>query len=389
MIPADRAHLYVAASTHPGMKGKNNEDQYAVSAYLLSEADPTPSLLAIVSDGIGGHRAGEVASQIAVETISRTVAKSDGSNPTATLEDAITLASQAIVEQAELHPEKRGMGATCVCAWVIGNRLYSASVGDSRLYLLRGNSITQLTTDHTWIQEAIEYGALTPEQARRHPNVHVIRRYLGSQPPPEVDFRLRVNPAETDSQAQANQGFPLIPGDFLLLCSDGLTDLVDQAEIKSTLRSHSREEALQALTQLANQRGGHDNITIVVLEVPSHAVKTQISQVRIRSQRKKLLALLLFFIVAGFLLTLLLLAIAGGIWFIFNASPSATPTLASSPTQAVLPALSTLTPIPLEQTPTPRVETPVLPSATASPTNTLAPTSTPSRPPPSPTPTLP
>ena len=226
MIPADRAHLYVAASTHPGMKGKNNEDQYAVSAYLLSEADPTPSLLAIVSDGIGGHRAGEVASQIAVETISRTVAKSDGSNPTATLEDAITLASQAIVEQAELHPEKRGMGATCVCAWVIGNRLYSASVGDSRLYLLRGNSITQLTTDHTWIQEAIEYGALTPEQARRHPNVHVIRRYLGSQPPPEVDFRLRVNPAETDSQAQANQGFPLIPGDFLLLCSDGLTDLV-------------------------------------------------------------------------------------------------------------------------------------------------------------------
>lgn len=151
MIPAIHAHLHVAASTHPGMRGKNNEDQYAVSAYTRSETDFTPSLLAILSDGIGGHRAGEVASRLSVETISRIVAESDGTQPSAILERAITQASLAIFQQADTQPDKRGMGATCVCAWVIGNQLYTASVGNSRLYLLRGSSITQLTTDHTWI----------------------------------------------------------------------------------------------------------------------------------------------------------------------------------------------------------------------------------------------
>jgi protein phosphatase len=368
VIPADHAHLHVAASTHPGMKGKNNEDQYAVSAYKLSEADATPSLLAIISDGIGGHRAGEVASQIAVETISHIVAESDGSKPSTTLRAAIIQASQAIFTQAEAHPDKRGMGATCVCAWIIGSRLYTASIGDSRLYLLRGSSISQLTTDHTWIQEAIEYGALTPEQARGHPNAHIIRRYLGSQLPPEVDFRMRLNPTETDGQAQANQGFLLIPGDFLILCSDGLTDLVDKDEIKLALLSSNRDQAVQELTRLANERGGHDNITIVLLEVPGSDVATQVSQVRHRAPRRRWLLFILI-LLGGSLLLALILTMLGGIWLLSR--PAATLTPISNPTSTYLLVFPTQTqPSPLE-TSTPVVSTSMLVTKTAWPTNAL------------------
>jgi PPM family protein phosphatase len=386
VIPAEHAHLHVAASTHPGMKGKNNEDQYAVSAYKLSEADPTPSLLAIISDGIGGHRAGEVASQIAVETISHVVAESDGSKPSTTLKAAIIQASQAIFTQAEAHSDKRGMGATCVCAWIISNRLYTASVGDSRLYLLRGNSINQLTTDHTWIQEAIEYGALTPEQARGHPNAHIIRRYLGSLPPPEVDFRLRLNPSETDGQAQANQGLMLIAGDFIILCSDGLTDLVDKEEIKFALRSNNRAQALQSLTQLANERGGHDNITIVLLEVPGSDVITQVSQVRHRAPRRRWFVFILLLLGVG-LLFALILATIGGIWLFSR--PDATPTPISSPTTTFILEFPTQTPLPPAETSTPTLSTPVPGTKTPWPTNTLTATITFSPEPPTPTPSSP
>ena len=171
------------------------------------------------------------------------------------------------------------MGATCVCAWVIAERLYMASVGDSRLYLLRRGVIRQLTTDHTWIQEALDFGFLTPEQAHKHPNQHVIRRYLGSAEPPEVDFRLKLDDAETDEQALANQGLRLEPGDRLLLCSDGLSDLVQPGEIQQAVQTGTREGAPQALVALANARGGHDNITVLLLEVPGDAAaKTVFSQ---------------------------------------------------------------------------------------------------------------
>ena len=228
MILTNRSHLHASAGTHPGMKGKNNEDSHSISAYKLSTTDSTPSVLALVCDGIGGHRAGEVASRIAIETINKMAVESDGLQPLITLREGISLASQLIHQQAEANPEQKGMGSTCVCAWVIGNRLYTASVGDSRLYMIRGDTIRKITTDHTWVQEAVEFGALTPEQARNHPNMHVIRRYLGSAKPVEVDFRLRLDPAENNEQTEANQGTVLQPGDYLILCSDGLTDLVEK-----------------------------------------------------------------------------------------------------------------------------------------------------------------
>ena len=269
MIRTDRAHLNVATQTHAGMTGKNNEDRYAVTSYQLSESDPTPVLFAVVADGIGGHRAGEVAAELAVDHITQVIAESDASRPRKTLEKAIQEASDAIADHASSNPEQQGMGATCACVWVIGDQIYTASVGDSRIYLLRGGRIQQLTTDHTWIQEALEKNIITPEYARDHPNIHVIRRYLGSPEPPEVDFRMRLYDSEADTLAEGNQGMPLFPGDTLLLCSDGLTDLVWNDEIGEIIRTKGNLKAVaQGLVDTANQRGGHDNITVVLISVP-------------------------------------------------------------------------------------------------------------------------
>jgi serine/threonine protein phosphatase PrpC len=237
MIRTDRAHLSVIAQTHAGMSGKNNEDRYAITSYQLNEDDLTPVLFAVVADGIGGHRAGEVAAELAVDHITQAVAESDMHRPKKVLERAIHEASEAIADHAASTPEKKGMGATCACVLVLGDKLYIATVGDSRIYLLREGRIQQLTTDHTWVQEAIEKNLLTPELAREHPNVHVIRRYLGSPDPPEVDFRLRLYDSEADALAEGNQGMQIRPNDTLLICSDGLTDLVWNDEIAEIIRS--------------------------------------------------------------------------------------------------------------------------------------------------------
>jgi protein phosphatase len=289
MIPVAKSHLQVAAATHPGRKGKNNEDRYAVSAYILSEDQPVPAILAIVADGIGGHRAGEIAAEMAVENISRLIAASDASQPIEILQNALNSASRAIYTRAESDPELSNMGTTCACCWIIGDRLYTTFVGDSRIYLARDGAIQQLSTDHTWIQEAIDLGALTPEQARGHPNRHIIQRFLGSREPPQPDFRLRMSSAESDSEAEANQGLLLRPGDKILLCTDGLTDLVSYGDILSVLQVKRGQPALENLIGYANQRGGHDNITVVLIQVPEGAAQTP---VRSHPRRKVALACL-------------------------------------------------------------------------------------------------
>jgi len=269
MIRTPHSPLEVAAVTHPGMAGRQNEDRFAVSSYRVSENDPTSSVLAVVSDGIGGHRAGEVAAEMAVETISHMVAQSDVRHPLAVLDHAIQVTSDAIASKARDDTQRLGMGTTCACAWVIGAQLFIASVGDSRIYLLRNGNLIQLTVDHTWVQEAVEKGILTPEDARNHPNIHVIRRYLGSKKTPSADTRLRLAKEETDTQAHINQGLRLLPGDLLLLCTDGLTDIVEDAEIALAVRGLALQSAAQALVDLACSRGGTDNITVALLLVPT------------------------------------------------------------------------------------------------------------------------
>jgi serine/threonine protein phosphatase PrpC len=268
MIRTKRALLHIAAISHPGMGGRQNEDRFAVSSYRLGQEDSTRSVFAIVSDGIGGHRAGEIAAEMAVEDISHMVAQSDASQPVQTLDQAIQVTSDAIAARAKDDTQRLGMGTTCACAWVIGKRLFTASVGDSRIYLLRNGGLMQLTVDHTWVQEAVEKGILQPEDARNHPNVHVIRRYLGSPKTPEPDTRLRLATDESDTQSRSNQGLRLIPGDLLLLCTDGLTDVVQDHEIEPTVRGLELQAAAQALVDLACSRVGQDNITVVLMLIP-------------------------------------------------------------------------------------------------------------------------
>ncbi|HET6845640.1 MAG TPA: PP2C family serine/threonine-protein phosphatase [Anaerolineales bacterium] len=267
MIRTKRAHLTVATQTHPGLSGKINEDRLAVASFHAATGRAV--VLAVVADGIGGHLAGEVAAEVAVQRIVDEVAEADGTQPLQALQGAIQTASQAIAERSAGKPDQAGMGSTCACAWVDGDQLYTAYVGDSRIYLVRNETIQRLTVDHSWVQEAIEKGVITPEQAHDHPNVHVLRRHLGTVDLPKVDTRMHLAPGETDEQARHNQGMRLQPGDILLLCTDGLTDMVWDDEILRLITTrNSLSSAAEDLVARANERGGHDNITVALLGVP-------------------------------------------------------------------------------------------------------------------------
>ncbi len=328
MKQVNQSHLPVAALTHPGMRGKNNEDRYGVTAFVLEDGRRTPALLAVLSDGIGGHRSGEVAAEIAINRISAYVAEfAEGSDPPRLLQAAVRSASQSIYDQAHTSPQYEGMGATCACAFIIENRLYTASVGDSRIYLLHDGELRQLTTDHTWIQEALTLGVITPEQVPGHPNAHVIRQFLGSPYPPEGDIRLRLTPGEDDPHAVANQGWALQAGDVVLLTSDGLTDLVNDAEIAAGLQKQPLSAAVQELIDLANARGGHDNITVIAIRIPASAIP------RARSRlRPWLIGGCAALLLAG----ALLIAAALGLWEWGHGVAVATPT----PTTTAAPALT-------------------------------------------------
>lgn len=269
MIRSKFPHLHIAALSHAGMSGKNNEDRYEISSFQLSEENPRPSVFAVVADGIGGHKAGEIAAELAVNYIAKRVTDSNAKKPAKILEQAIHDASLVISQRASENEDQKGMGATCACAWVIEKNLYTAYVGDSRIYLLRENQIQRLTIDHTWVQEAFEKGIITAEQMYDHPNQHVIRRHLGGAKLPEVDFRLRVDNTENREESENNQGFLLETGDTILICSDGLTDLVWDDEINNIICSKEDiNAAAESLVGLANERGGHDNITVVLMAVP-------------------------------------------------------------------------------------------------------------------------
>jgi protein phosphatase len=269
VIPSKEPHLGIFSITDPGSRGRINEDSYEVKSFTISEDDDTPVLLAVIADGIGGHKAGEIASKIAVATIINSVAESDGSDPLWILKSALLEANHSITAEAEDDDSKRGMGSTVACAMIIDTAMYISTLGDSRIYLIRDNVIQQLNIDHTWVQEALEIGVINSDEARSHPRRHLIRSYLGSSDPIHPDLRLYLDPEENREQAKANQGLPLVPGDKVLICTDGLTDLVSDEEILQILNDGGNsQEHLQELVDLANDRGGHDNITITLLHSP-------------------------------------------------------------------------------------------------------------------------
>jgi serine/threonine protein phosphatase PrpC len=367
MIRTQRAHLNVEAQTHAGMSGKNNEDRYAVASFVTNAQEKTPVLFAVLADGIGGHRGGEVAAELAVNHIMQSIAKGDGKYSRHLIEDAVNEASEAIAAKSSTNEELSGMGSTCAIAWIIADKLYTGYVGDSRMYLMRGGRIQQLTIDHTWVQEAIEKGIITPEMAHDHPNVHVIRRYLGSPVPPDPDFRLTLFDGEGAHHPENNQGVKLLPNDVVLLCSDGLTDLVWNDEILEVVRSKSGiKEAARALVDLANERGGHDNITVVLISVPAD----------FKPENTKKNTDWVPWLLGGLAGVVVVAALAAFIGFRLlrrDVSFSPTPAVSSTPLVTATP-LPTLTPtiIPTN-TAAPDVIVPALPTLTPWPTNTVAP----------------
>jgi protein phosphatase len=401
MIRANTTDLIVGFQTHPGEKGKNNEDRATVVSYRPAPGDKGNLVLALVADGIGGKRSGEVASQIAIDAIPAVFDQADSTSYLDLLTRGFVNASKAIARQVTSNPAHEGMGTTCAAVVVANRRLYTAYIGDSRIYLLRDGGIRQLTVDHTWVQKAIEHGILTPEEARKHPNRHVVLRYLSTQSDPTPDFRLKLGDpsagpgraAESAEDSNRNQGLPLKPGDVILLCSDGLTDLVDDPEILAAFQQNATPQAaVDALTLMARYRGGFDNITVVALKVPDQAGPMQ----RMATEpggRVGGTALALGMMGGLGALVMVAALLAAG-FFLLNPlrTPTPTPTETRPPT-LVLTATTASSPTPQRATLIPDTPTLLPPTPTRTvpptvPTNTPTPTLDPTLFPPTATPTL-
>lgn len=262
--------LNIGHGTHEGMSGKHNEDSYGFFGW--DNGAGKPLYIGVVADGVGGQTAGEVASSLAVEAIRNYFRQQDkiNANINAHLERAILAANKAVYEYSQGHSEVSGMGTTMVLVAIFEQKLYTAYVGDSRIYLYRDGKLQQITVDHTWAQEAIQVGLLTREQAKTHPNRNVIKRFLGGFPEVEVDHRLVVDPNIIGDEAKSNQGFSLQPGDIVLLNSDGLSDMIEDTVILDSINTYQTQlqSCVHDLINKANLGGGRDNITALLLQIP-------------------------------------------------------------------------------------------------------------------------
>ncbi len=215
--------------------------------------------LGIVADGMGGHAAGEVASKLAVETI-RTIYYQRDENIEECLFFAFTNANRQIFQEAQKNSSRKGMGTTCTAVVICGSEIYYAHVGDSRLYHLHRGRLKQISEDHTYVNELLKKGAITQEQADIHPERNVLTRAMGTQNRVDID----VDKIEDDFEE----------GDRLLICSDGLYDYFNNTEIESILLEKSLKEAAYELINTAKSRGGHDNITVVIIEYQPTQIKS-------------------------------------------------------------------------------------------------------------------
>jgi protein phosphatase len=254
-----RAPMKIAyhALTDVGRKRKGNED----SLFL----NPDQNLF-IVADGMGGHAAGEVASKMAVEAINEFVTLTGGDDDITwpfgldenisydgnRLKTAIKYANRKVLEATREKSEYEGMATTVAAVLVDGETANLAHVGDSRVYLMRDGTLKQLTSDHSWVNEQIQSGVLSADQARGHPLRNVVTRALGGKPDLQVDMQVH----------------KMQPGDVLLLCSDGLTTMLPDDEIHELLEGSRGDikRAAQDLVTAANEKGGEDNITVVLIQ---------------------------------------------------------------------------------------------------------------------------
>jgi PPM family protein phosphatase len=249
--------LEIASCTDPGIVRSHNEDSIA--------ADASKGLV-VLADGMGGYNAGEVASGMATTVITTELQHLLEHTPPYRLEpktgkpygerlllEQIIKANTSIFQAAQSEPQYSGMGTTLVAAMFYDNRVSVAHIGDSRAYRLRGETLEQITRDHSLLQEQIDSGMITPEQARFSQNKNLVTRALGIDPTVEPEIHI----------------YPTRPGDLYLLCSDGLNDMVSDEDIGMTLQTLSANLRLaaQQLVQLANDNGGRDNVSVILVRV--------------------------------------------------------------------------------------------------------------------------
>ena len=249
--------LEIAGVTDVGRHRSHNEDSIGTDLAMG---------LTVLADGMGGYKAGEVASAIAINMLMEELREgmpkltpgqideeSGYSKESLLVESAIQSANEAIFQTAQSQPQCAGMGTTLVAAVFYDDRLTVAHIGDSRMYRLRGDAFEQITVDHSLLQELIDKGFYTPEEAKESLNKNLVTRAMG--------IELSVQP---DVQEEV-----VLPGDIYLLCSDGLSDLVEDEQIHSTLREYGAnlQEAAESLVQIANDNGGKDNISVILARV--------------------------------------------------------------------------------------------------------------------------
>jgi protein phosphatase len=263
------ARLSWGVRSDVGLVRDHNEDSYLVKAPLFA-----------VCDGMGGHAAGEVASSIAVETLS---AEAPLDADDVLLGAAVEAANTAVMEGARTGKGKPGMGSTCSCIVISDDKVAIAHVGDSRLYLLHAGTLVRLTHDHSYVEELVDAGEITADEARVHPSRSVITRALGSDPAMYADhFTLNI-----------------ATGDRLILCSDGLSSMVEDSEIESiAVSSVTPQMAADSLASAALAAGGYDNVTIVVVDVLDDGLEAE------RIKRHRIRAIRVFGVIVAFALVL-------------------------------------------------------------------------------------
>jgi PPM family protein phosphatase len=245
-----RTGVEVAGLTDVGCQRENNEDSYS---YWESPADSTFALLgrlAIVADGMGGCEGGQFASHIAVETVEQIYSSSADSDPQQRLLEGFRQAHARIQQRARENPGLRGMGTTMTAFALVGDRLYYAHIGDSRLYLFRAGKLRAVTRDHSLVSRLVETGIIRAEDADNHPQKHVLTAAVGIADDIQPDFSAEPMTVEKS--------------DVLLLCTDGLWGQVSDSDLQQALASQSPADACRSLVQLAKDHGGPDNITLQI-----------------------------------------------------------------------------------------------------------------------------
>ena len=233
--------------TDIGRARSQNQD----AVFATDEAVGSLPNLFVVADGMGGHKAGEYASNQAIALVKREVASDTESEPVQIINQGITTANNRIYEEAAQDATKSGMGTTMVVATIFDYHMCVGNVGDSRLYVYREGQLQQITQDHSVVGEMVRKGEMPKEQARNHPKRNLITRAVGAEKEIRVDFF-----DET-----------LADGDLVLMCTDGLTSMVEEKQIEEVLASAvSLQEKANRLVELANDNGGRDNITIIIIE---------------------------------------------------------------------------------------------------------------------------